>query len=97
MMEASFFAGASFATFAGAGVFFLKFWRASNDRFYLLFCSACWLLALERVVLQVVTQAQSPISTALTEANSWVYLIRLAAFVMILFAVIEKSRSGVKR
>jgi hypothetical protein len=91
----AFLSGATFATFFAAGFFFLKFWKVSRDRFFLMFGLACWLLAAERVALLVTpSDAQAPIRTSLTESFAWIYLIRLAAFSSILFAIIEKNRSS---
>lgn len=93
MSAAEFLSGICMATFAASGVFFLKFWRAARDHFYLHFCVACWLLAFERIVLSLIDTAHEPIRSSLTEANSWVYLFRLAAFLVILIAVINKNRA----
>lgn len=92
MSAMDFLSGAAMATFGAAGVFFLRFWKASHDRFYLLFAVACWLLALERVALLVVRDATSSIRTPVTESSSWIYLLRLAAYVGILVAVVDKNR-----
>jgi DMSO/TMAO reductase YedYZ heme-binding membrane subunit len=76
---------------------YLKFWRASGDRFFLflLLCVACWLLALERVVLLFVRAATGDGDVAgPTEATVWIYLIGLAAFAVIIFAVIGKNRAS---
>jgi hypothetical protein len=82
------------ASFAACGVFFLKFWRASRDRFFLLFCLACFLLAAERVALLFVDGGYASIPTAVNEARSFVYIFRLCAFALILLAVIEKNRNN---
>lgn len=97
MNGADFLNGISVATFAASGVFFLKFWKASRDRFYLLFTAACWLLSFERVVLFFVHDAAASIRSALTEASSWVYLFRLAAFAAILMAVVGRNKSKIYR
>ena len=34
-----------------AGLFFLKFWRETHDRLFLMFALAFWMIAAERVVL----------------------------------------------
>jgi hypothetical protein len=92
MNLAEFLSGISMATFAACGVFFLKFWRASHDRFYLLFSAACWLIAAERVALFLVDDAHHELRSAVTESTSWVFSLRLAAYLMILFAIIGKNR-----
>lgn len=94
MNAAEFLNGISLATFTAAGIFFLKFWKASRDRFFLLFCIACWSLALERFALFIFHDAQHSLRSALTEATSWVYLLRLLAFALILAAIIDRNRRG---
>lgn len=93
MTVTAFLSGICMATFAASAVFFLKFWRAAHDRFFLLFAIACSLISLERVALLLIEGAHSSVRTEQTEAASWVYLIRLMAFLMILFAIINKNRS----
>lgn len=90
MTFASFFSGIAFATLAASGIFFLKFWLASRDRFFLYFTIACWMLAAERVAIQLLDQLVPKAPTS--EAGSWVYLIRLTAFLIILLAVWQKNR-----
>lgn len=92
MNVAAVLAGIAIATFAASGVFFFKFWTASRDRFYMLFAASCGLLALERIVLMSLSSAQNGVRSELTEAVSWVYLIRLLAFIIILIAVIDKNK-----
>lgn len=88
-----FFAGITMATFAAAGLFFLKLWIASRDRLFIFFAGACWLLSLERVAGILVQGILDPVPNQYTEANSWIYFIRLLAFGMIMIAVIEKNVS----
>lgn len=88
---AVFFSGISFATFAASGVFFLKFWRASKDSFFLYFSSACWLLSAERLTALLLDSVFKVVDIS-SEAGSWMYLFRLAAFTLILTAVIQKNR-----
>lgn len=87
-----FISGIAAAAFAGSGLFFLKFWKSSGDPFYFKFCFACWLIALERIVLLSLRDAQSSIRSPVIEAHSWVYIIRLLAFVLILLAILDKNR-----
>ena len=96
MRGADFLSGVSMAAFAASGVFFLKFWRASRDRFYLLFCIACWFLSLERLAILWATGLLEPLPTDATEMSVWVYMFRLSAFVCILVAVVHKNRVGGK-
>lgn len=67
------------------GLFFLSFWRKSLDRLFLIFALAFWGLALERLTLVLVDPTN--------EARPYVYLIRLAAFLLLLFAIWDKNRT----
>ncbi|HEY1013148.1 MAG TPA: DUF5985 family protein [Herpetosiphonaceae bacterium] len=67
-----------------AGLFFLRFWRDTQDRFFALFTAAFWMFGLSRLVL---ARSASP-----SEGPLAVYLTRLVAFGLILVAIIEKNR-----
>lgn len=93
MIAAFFFAGVGAATFGMAGVYFLKFWRVSRDRFFLLLFLSCFLLGLERVVAMLIFVSY-PEDVALSGlTRSWIYVLRLIAFSAILTGIIEKNRS----
>ena len=70
------------------GMFFIRFWKKTYDRLFLIFSFAFFLLAIERVVLGFLGSRSEP--------TPEVYYIRLAAFVMILIAIIDKNRSSNK-
>lgn len=92
-MTAVFFAGIACAAFGASGVFFLKFWRASRDPFFLHFTVACWLLAIERCAIIALDHVPRDPELG-SESGIWVYLIRLVAFVVILMGVIRKNQRG---
>ena len=69
------------------GLFFIRFWRQTHDRLFLIFAAAFWLLALGRVA---VTFFGHDVNEART---SLVYTIRLAAFVLIIVAIVDKNRA----
>ena len=69
-----------------AGLFFLRFWHETRDRLFGIFAGAFWLLALQRLLLALF---QNP-----NNEQIWLYGIRLLAFVLILFAIIDKNRGG---
>lgn len=66
-----------------AGLFFLRFWKTAHDRFFLFFAVSFWIEAVNRAIL------------ALTDPSSeyvpMLYLIRLVAFGLILFAIVNKN------
>lgn len=66
-----------------AGLFLLKFWKRSNDALFAAFAMAFWLLALNQFLL---VAAGVP-----REEQSWIYLLRLAAFVLIAVAIVHKN------
>lgn len=78
-----FLSGAVTMGFAVAALFFLRFWRDTRDSLFLCFSVAFLLLGLVQGLLAL---GGIPV-----EERSWVYLIRLAAFVLILFAVVRKN------
>lgn len=81
-----FLTGALASAFAVAGLFFLRFWRDTHDRLFLLFACAFWLMAFNRGV-------HTPWQD---EANgrAAIYLVRFAAFTLIAAAIVDKNRSA---
>lgn len=70
-----------------AGLFFLRFWRRTSDDLFLSFGLAFWLLGAGQALLAL---GNVPV-----EERSWIYLIRLCAFLLILFAIYRKNRASV--
>lgn len=77
-------AGAIAAGSLFAGLFFLRFWYHTRDRFFLYFAASFWLEALGRVLLALVHHA--------SEQEPLFYLIRLVAYGFILAAIWQKNR-----
>lgn len=69
--------------FATAGLFFLRFWWDSRDRFFALFALAFFALGLNRVFIAFVEHG--------SEVSTYLYIVRLLAFVIILFAIVDKN------
>ena len=80
----SFLTGAGATAFLVAAVFFVRFWHASRDRLFLLFAIAFGALSLNRVLLALLEPTR--------ESQPYLYLIRLGAFVLIAWAVIDKNK-----
>ncbi len=78
--------GAIVMGYAVAGLFFLRFWRETRDRLFLIFAGAFWLLGAQRLLLAF--------SHGMVEDDTSLYLIRLLAFLLILGAIVDKNRSG---
>jgi hypothetical protein len=79
-----FLAGAVVMGFWLAGLFFLRFWKKTHDELFLAFTLAFWLLGLGQALLAF--------SNVPVEERSWLYLIRLAAFMLILGSIWRKNR-----
>ena len=65
-------------------MFFLRYWRTSGDRLFAYFGVAFAIMALNWVGLASVDPS--------VELRHTVYLLRLAAFVLIIIGIIDKNR-----
>jgi hypothetical protein len=70
--------------FVISGLFFFRFWRRTGDFLFAAFALAFWILATNQALLAF---ARIPL-----EERSWIYLLRLAAFTLIIVAVVAKNR-----
>jgi hypothetical protein len=71
---------------AVSALFFLRFFDRTRDRLFAWFAGAFGLLGAQRLILALASQE--------TEDVSMLYLIRLAAFVIILIAIVDKNRQS---
>ncbi|HEU4473927.1 MAG TPA: DUF5985 family protein [Gemmatimonadales bacterium] len=78
--------GAIVMGYAVAGLFFLRFWRETRDRLFLIFSGAFWILGIQRLVLAFTRD--------MIEDHTALYLVRLFAFLLILAAIVDKNRSS---
>ena len=69
-----------------AGLFFLRFRTRTGDRLFSFFAAAFLLLAAQRFTLTFAREWG--------ESTTWLYGLRLLAFVLILIAIIDKNRGG---
>ena len=69
---------------AVAGLFFFRFWRRTDDRFFLFFAASFWIESINRVALGLWTSAN--------ETNPVFYGIRLLSYSLILLAIWQKNR-----
>ncbi|HYC33833.1 MAG TPA: DUF5985 family protein [Gemmatimonadales bacterium] len=76
--------GAILMGYLVAGLFFLRFWRDTRDRLFVIFAVAFVLLGVQRVAL-VLTRD-------MLESQTGLYVIRLFAFLLILGAIVDKNR-----
>jgi uncharacterized membrane protein len=76
--------GALIAGYAMVALFFLRFWVSARERLFALFALAFAVLALQRLALSVTHGSM--------ENQTIFYLLRLAAFAIILIAIVDKNR-----
>lgn len=68
-----------------ASLFFLRYWKISGDRLFAYFALAFSMLALNWLALSLIDPA--------FEARHLIYLIRLAAFIVIIVGIVDKNRA----
>ncbi len=76
--------GALIAFYATIALFFVRFWISARERLFGLFALAFVVLAAHRLALAL--------TNATMEDQTVFYLLRLAAFVIIVVAIIDKNR-----
>jgi hypothetical protein len=81
-----FMGGAISVGYLVAGLFFLKFWRRTRDGLFAAFAAA--------FVLMAANQAAPVLFGIPDEALGGVYLLRLAAFLLIIWAILRKNMRG---
>jgi len=67
-----------------AGLLFLRFWTVSRDRLFLIFALAFWLFSLNWALLALDHPESEP--------ASYVFVIRLLTFVLIIAGILDKNR-----
>jgi hypothetical protein len=67
-----------------AGLFFLRYWRDTGDRLFVIFGTAFWILGATRIALATTVSG--------SENYTYLYWLRLVAFSLILLAIIDKNR-----
>jgi uncharacterized membrane protein HdeD (DUF308 family) len=67
-----------------AGLQFLRFWRDGRDRFFLLFALSFFVEGCGRLLVAV---SERP-----NEGSPYLYLLRLLAYGLIIWAIVEKNR-----
>ncbi len=72
-----------------AALFFLRFWRDSRDRLFLSFSIAFWIFAANYAMLGLVPLAD--------EERPYIFLLRLLAFVAILWGIVDKNSGRSQR
>ncbi len=83
MPHPEFFAGVLAAGFTVCALFFLRYWKHTRDTLFLAFSVAFALLATQQVL--------SIFWGLPDEERSWIYVLRLLAFLAIIFAIAGKN------
>lgn len=82
-MMVAFVGGSVAAGYTMIGLFFLRFWRRTRDSLFAAFAVAFWLLAANQAVATFLDPSD--------ERQAAVYLLRLAAFGLIILAIVRKN------
>lgn len=69
----------------GVATCFARFWRQTHDRLFALFAFAFALLGANTLLLAAINPTH--------ESRHLIYLLRLAAFVVIIVAIVDKNRA----
>jgi hypothetical protein len=81
----SFLSGAVTLGYLVGALFFVRFWRKSGERLFLMFAISFGLLALNQFLAFALD--------VISEPYSFVYGIRVLAFLLIIIAIVEKNRA----
>ena len=76
--------GIAVASFV-AGLFFLRFWRHTGDRFFIYFAISFWMEAANRFAMILFLEPK--------EDAPGYYVVRLVAYGLIVAAIIHKNRA----
>lgn len=83
MLPQPFLAGLITTTFAVCALFFFRYWSRTRDVLFAGFALTFLLLALGETLTVVFTLAP--------EERTWIYLMRLVAFVILIIAIVRKN------
>ena len=83
---AIFLSGMTTMGFMIASLFFLNFWRRTRDQLFATFGIAFFLLAANQVAIAL--------SSSPRDEQLWVYALRIAAFGLLIAAIIRKNVGG---
>lgn len=69
-----------------AGLLFFRFWRDASERLFLYFAIAFWILAANWILLAAIRPRD--------EGTHFAYIVRMAAFLVIVVGILDKNRRG---
>ena len=82
-----FLSGAVAFGFIVCALFFVRFWHRTGDQLFIWFAAAFALLGAGQTILAL--------GNIPTEARSMIFLLRLAAFSLIIVAILKKNRNTI--
>jgi zinc transporter ZupT len=82
-MGTTFVSGLVTMGFLIAGLWFFRFWRRTGERLFAAFAGAFVLLAINQGMAELIALGR--------EETGWVWLLRLAAFLLIIWAIVNKN------
>lgn len=82
-MATTFVSGLITMGFLIAGLWFFRFWRRTGEWLFVAFAGAFVLLAINQGLAEMIELGR--------EETGWVWLLRLAAFLLIIWAIINKN------
>lgn len=86
----SFFAGMTTMGFLVISLLFIRYWRQGRDSIFGWFAIAFALFAVDQALPAFFLTAR--------EEDSWIFVLRLLAFTVIIFAIVRKNREpAIKR
>lgn len=88
-MNHDFISGCIFTMSLAIALFQLRAWTKTRERLFLFFSVAFFLMAANRLALSIVADE--------SESRTYLYVIRLIAFVLIIIAIWDKNRRGASR
>jgi hypothetical protein len=68
-----------------AGLFFLRFWRQTHDRFFVFFALSFWIEGVNRIAMILYADPR--------EDAPGYYIVRLVAYGLIIAAIVDKNRA----
>jgi uncharacterized membrane protein HdeD (DUF308 family) len=78
-----FLSGATLILCLVAALLFIRFYRRTSDRLFLFFAAAFAILGVNRIFFLLID--------ANNEARTWLYAVRLVAFLLIIYAIVDKN------
>jgi hypothetical protein len=84
-----FFAGVTATGYLVGALFFARFWARTRESLFAIFAIAFFFLSLNQTLVALIDIPR--------EEQSWIYLLRLAAFVLIIIGVVAKNMRGTRQ